>query len=273
MQKFEEFLVESATNEVENRTDDMINEAEESIRTLVDKHFKSVVRITSKVLEEFRTQQDKPVVTTDGKWNVMYRGSSSQERFTFSDSSSFMKNGKSSQYIIYNKGYNSSDTTLLSLVANLLDSCDNNIEKLFVKIKELSQTNKTFEFHVLEESNKDYRKMNPYSMVKNVKKFDKPLVHNMNLKRDDIIKMVVNGQIETIVVDRHLTDDYRYDGSGQKIDPIEFLTRDVFPFSKPWITVNGSSESKECIIQYHVHSNYALTLIPNKAKIKFASHV
>lgn len=267
MLTFNELLSEA--QEPDLRTESQINEAQENIRTVIDRHFKSVQKITSKVLDDLGNSFGKHAVTTDGKWNFAYDRRGLGEVFRFSDSSSFMKNGTSFELIVQAKrGGSSNNLPVLTAVVNAFKESGENIDKAFEKLKEEAKTSTEFDVREYHESNKDKDKMNPYSMVKNVKPFTKELEHHQKLRRDDIIKMVINGQIEHIVVTQDLTDDYRYDGSGKTLDPIEFLKNDVFPFQKPYINVGVHGD--KAVIHYSVHSNYSVELIPSKkVKVKF----
>lgn len=262
MLKFNEMLQEA--QEPDARTEAQINEAQENVRTIIDRHFKSVPKITSKVLDDLVNSFGKPVVTTDGKWNVSYdrRG---VEKFRFSDASSFMKNGKSLEFTVNGKR-GGEDGVVLNYVVDALKEIGEDVVKLIAKLKEDAKTIDFFDVSEYFDSNKDKDKINPYSMVKNVKPFTKSLEQHMKLRRDDIIKMVVNGQIEHIVVGSHLTDDYRYDGTGRTLDAIEFLTQDVLPYEKPFISVNVTNG--KAVISYSVHSNYTVELVPDAKKLK-----
>lgn len=267
MQTFNEMLSEA--QELDLRTEAQINEAQENIRSMIDRHYKSVPKITSKVLDSLSNSFGKHVVTTDGKWNISYNRQHN-ESFRFSDSSSFMKNGKSLEFKVFTHWENrsSNDLDVFNTVVDTMKECGENLEKMFEKLKEIAKDSKKIAVSEEYDSNKDKDKMNPYSMVKNVKPFTKELEHYMKIRRDDIIKMVVNGQIEHIVVGHHLTDDYRYDGSGKTMDAIEFLKDDVFPFNKPYISVVVNDDGK-AVIHYSIHSNYSVDLIPSsKVKVK-----
>lgn len=262
----------SEAQEKDSRTPEMINEAQENIRAMVDKHFKSVTKVNQKAFEGSTSYDSKPIVTTDGKWNIKYSRNIS-EQFVFSDSSNFMKNGNSLQFTVYGKKRNDTQLQVFNLVMQTLGEVGDDVNKLIDKLKEIAKDSDIIGVQEEHDSNKDAYKMNPYSMVKNVKPFTKTLERNMKLRKDDIVKMVVNGQIKSIVVGHHLTDDYHFDGAGRGMDPIEFLKRDLLPARKPYISVGygykkGGGEGDGLFISFSVHSNYSVDLIPDTSKIK-----
>ena len=262
----------SETQEKDCRTEEMINEAQENIRAMVDKHFKSVTKVNQKAFEGSLSINSKPIVTTDGKWNITYRRNYS-EQFTFSDSSNFMKNGTSLQFTVYGKSRNDRELVVFNLVMKTIGEVGDDVNKIIARLKEIAKDSDIIAVQEEHDSNKDVDKMNPYSMVKNVKPFTKTLERNMKLRKDDIVKMVVNGQLKSIVVGHHLTDDYHFDGAGRGMDPIEFLKRDLLPARKPYINVGygykkGGGDGDNLFISFSVHSNYSVDLIPDESKIK-----
>lgn len=267
---FKELLAESM--EVDSRTPEMINEAQENIRAMVDKHFKSVTKINQKAFEGATSYDSKPIVTTDGKWNIIYRKNIT-EQFIFSDSSNFMKNGNSLQFKVFGKSRNDRYLEVFNLVMKTLGEVGDDVNKLIAKLKEIAKDSDIIAIQEDHDSNKDSYKMNPYSMMKNVKPFTKTLEKNMKLRKDDIVKMIVNGQIKTITVGHHLTDDYHFDGAGRGMDALEFLKSDLLPARKPYINVGygykkGGGEGDGLFISFSVHSNYSVDLIPDPTKIK-----
>ena len=272
MLNFKDFVTEEYAPDT--RTESMINEAQENIRSIINKHFISATKVTKKELEKLINRTDKSLVTTDGKWNVSYRRSDS-EVFVFSDSSMFMKNGKTVQYVIGSRA-RTNNLIVFNTVARLIDEAKGDIHKMVTLLKNELKDSKDPEVYekiyisVYEENNKDGAKMNPYNMIDNVKAYTKEIRMDSKLRSDDIVKMVVNGQIDKIVVDHHLSDDYAFDGAGRTMDPIEFLKDDVLNFNKPYIAVRKDKEGK-IYIGYSIHSNYSVALSLNKSKVKVAS--
>lgn len=268
MQEFEDYLAEVT----DNRTPDMIVEALETVKSATDKHFVSIGSITIKVLIDLITQtgqREKTVATKDGKWCL--RGGLAMGVYKYlsiADSSNFMKNGTSNIYYI--ECVRGDISFFANLLTDAFKEAKGDIVKMVAALEKLKKEGGAPINVQLETStNKHDQKLNPYSMIKNVKRYEKTIEPFMKMKRDDVIKMVVNGQLEDITVTRHLTDDYAFDGSGRKIDPIEFLRDDILGNGTPIIRVfvNKLGVIK---ISYSVHNNYSVVLTPNTKKVKVA---
>lgn len=263
--------------EVDTRTPEMINEAQENLRQTIDAHFTSTPKITSKQLYELtrKGNTSKTLVTTDGEWAVKFSRSHSQSTFRFEYTKNFYKSGTSPSYTYYGK-----PEVIEQTIVNAFKDSNDNIDEAFKLLEKLKgemgdYAHGGFDAYKRDTSNKDEAKMNPYVMVKNVKPYAKGLpteeeAKNAKLRKDDVVKMVINGQIGSIVVGYKYTDDYAYDAAtngskGNVLDPIDFLEQYIRS-SKPY--VYWQSKNGNVIINCIFYSNYSVTLLPNPKKFK-----
>ena len=232
MLTFSEILKEA--QEPDFRTAEMINESQENNRKWIDGAFLSVVKITGKIIDKLiDSQPRKQVVTTDGNWTITFVGMRGSNRgkasFTIADSSKYYKNGSSPNYKIWGDF-----EKVVSLVKNAFDSngdATNAIKEIIKLAKE--DTSHDLSFSDKDEPNKSKYKVNPYSLLKNIKPYSKaipknPSIENAKVRRDDIIKMLFSGQVSKIEVNHQYTDDYARDAEtkankGKELSPFEFM--------------------------------------------------
>ncbi len=229
---FRELLTEA--QEPDFRTAEMINEAQENNRKWIDGAFMSVIKITGKVIDKLiDSQPRKQLVTTDGKWTITFVGLRGSNRgkvtFTFADSSKYYKNGQSPNYKIYGKFEN-----VVPLIQHAFDT-NSDATSAIKEIMKLGKEDTSMEISVSEkdEANKNKFKVNPYSLLNNIKPYSKaipknPSIENAKVRKDGIIKMLFSGQVSRVEVAYQYTDDYARDAEtkaskGKELSPFEIM--------------------------------------------------
>lgn len=270
MLKFQDMLQEA--QEPSFLSESELNEAQENIRATIDKHFISVVKVNAKAIDKLVTSTPrKSLVTTDGKWTITYVGhgnDTDRSNFRINDSSDFYKNGKSKEYTFWG------DEGTIAKFKDVIESTSS-IEDAIKKFPEVTEGYK-HQFQALDQSNKEKNKLNPYSLIKAVKPYAKPLPTNAEeadkakLRKDDLVKMIITGQIDHIEVSGHYTDDYASDADknfskGKKLDQIEFLQH-YLGMDKPYLYFK--EKGGQTIIHVSYASSYYVDLYPNTAKFK-----
>lgn len=229
---FSQVLAEA--QEADFRTAEMINESQENNRKWIDNAFISVVKVNGKIIDKLiDSQPRKQVVTTDGKWNITFVGMRGSNRgkasFTFADSSNYYKNGQSPNYKVYGDF-----EKVVSLIKNAFDTnadASNAIKEIMTVGK--ADTSHDLEVAEVSQPNKSKLKVNPYSLLKNIKPYTKAIpkdfsIEKAKVRKDDVIKMLFSGQVSKIVVNHQYTDDYARDAetkanNGKELSPFEFL--------------------------------------------------
>lgn len=267
--KFSELLAESQATDF--RTQETITEADNSLRTQIDSVFISVPKLTVKILIDMAYQYNsKTTVTTDGEYAA--RTIKNQQNITYriDSTKNFYKSGTSEVYIAYGDSIK-----VMDLIKEAFEATDGSIQKVFDYMLKNYKEKGVAEVRIESDSNKIYQKINPYVLLKNIKPYAKPLPeddkpNSDKIRVDDIVKMVVNGQIASIVTDFHYTDDHVYDayvsGQGDKrVNQINFLI-DYIRSSKPYSYFDKTGGHTTIGVIFH--SNHSVTLIPDRKKFK-----
>lgn len=270
MLKFSEMLQEAIEPSFISEAE--LNEAQENLRATMDKHFISVVKINGKAIDKLVSSSPRKVlVTTDGKWTIVYTGhgnDTDRSHFRINNSSNFYKNGSSESYTFWG------EKGTISAFKEAFESTSS-IEEAIKKMPELVD-GYYIQFQERTESNKHKDKLNPYSLIKAVKPYSKALptseeeAEKAKLRKDDVVKMVLSGQIERIEISGKYSDDYAADAErgfskGKQLDAIEFL-KDYLGMDKPFVYFK--QKNGEVIIHISYARFYYIDLIPNKSKFK-----
>lgn len=283
---FADLLAES--QEADFRTPEMITESENSTRQWVDSNYITVTKINDKdIIKYMKKNEMKSIITTNGEWKMSCGSSGRWWSLNVYKTDKFYKNGTSP---IYSFSCNDDSTvgSFYDTLTKLYSENHNDLEKTlqalvdFYSIKENQPTGTPFKINAYkdEESNRSKKMFHPFSAAKNVKPYAKPLpaadkINDTKLTRDDVVKMIITGQIEKIILSYYMvSDDSRYDTinqktfEGQAVDPIKVLTNDLIGPTNSGTYVNWRQEGGRVYINVSPHSNKSYNVILDPKKFK-----
>lgn len=268
--KFGELLAEA--QQPEFRSQEMITESTENARKWIDELFISVTKFGIKEFEKYATMtaNKKEIVTTDGKFVItLSRGHGLI--FRVSDSSNFYKSGTSPYY-----GFNVDDTQKLidSFTTHFTAEKGDLLKTCAAMMKDFSSS----ECSSHDYPNRDASKFNPYSLS-GIKAYSKALpkftgnrddLREIKLRTDDVVKMIVNGQVKGAVIGRSLSDDYYADAynspKGNAVNPIDIITDDLLGKSNKARVAFDVTKEGEIYVSVSPHRNLVYNLYLDQSK-------
>lgn len=187
------------------------------------------------------------MVTKDGAWTIHFnRG---WKRLTITDTSKFFKNGETKSYV--SNGSFTYENTHIDCLYKIIECLEGGAEFNHEFLEKYTERVELLK-------NKSLGAFNPYSIS-----HIKPFVfkgHN-KIRRDDIVKILVNQQYERVQIDSKYTDDYLYDAENDffrniELQPMEFL-KNYLDLYDPTISID---EKGEKVSIYYGSSTYSITL-------------
>lgn len=212
-------------------------------------HTKTTIvnKITSYNLKALSSQFSFWMVTKDGNWSVHFNRS--WKRLTITDTSNFFKNGETNSYVSSGSyTYENAHIDCLNrIIEALKDGGEFNHALLIKNFEEVRKI-----------KNKSIDAFNPFATS-----HIKPFVfkgHN-KIRRDDVVKILVNEQFSRVQVDSKYTDDYAYDAANNYFQNVEMQGMD---FLKRYLelydpTVSIDADGKKVTI-YYGSTTYSIAL-------------
>lgn len=238
----------------------------------IDSNYISIVNVNVENLISYM-ELEKPYafVTTDGKWKIKTITSGNWWAFHVYKTDNFYKNGVSPTYTFRSpcksnkkdfyevlKHFNCDDfkNTLDNVITHYSDDSNQGEHKISAYKDNVSNYSCTL--------------FQPYSAAKNIGKYNEILPNeniDIELRRDDVSKMIVNGQIDKIILDDVSSDDIF---NGKIVDPIKVLENDLIGNEHNFTKVEWKKSNGILYIHLTVHSFLSYNLILDESKFIIA---
>lgn len=202
--------------------------------------------INAKLLDSLSKEFSFWMVTRDGKWAIHFNRSWQQLAIT--DTSNFYKSGTTKRYVTHAQYGCDDHYVSLRAIIRALQNGEEFGHELLEKVMKRSEDVK----------NKSVDAFNPFS-ISHIKPFK--YKGDRKIRRDDIVKMLVNKQFTRIQIDARYTDDYAFDAAtdfskGRELDPMNFLKRYLELFDQ---YVSIDEDGKKAYIEYG-NTYYSISL-------------